>query len=634
MTLEEIVTKRLSRRDAMKTVLSGATVAATLPLASGPIAKAAAGSPDPSTLTFVQAKREIDTDHQVAPGYEAQVLISWGDPVLAGAPPYDPKRLTAEGQERQFGYNNDFIGYLPLPVGSRSSDHGLLCVNHEYTNPELMFEGVERKTKTKVLTKDQCEVEMAAHGHTVIEVKRQGSQWHVVEGSPYARRISLRSTPMEVAGPVAGHPRLRTKADPTGRLVVGTLNNCAGGVTPWGTVLIAEENFNGYFGGNPKKTTEAENHKRYGLRGRSWSAWSRFFDRFDVEKEPHEPNRFGWMVEIDPYDPQSVPQKRTALGRLKHEAGTCALTKDGRVVVYMGDDERFQHIYRFISKGRVNLKKRTANKGLLDEGVLSVAQFHEDGTLNWLPLIYGQGELTKANGFSSQADVLIDTRKAAKLLGATEMDRPEDVQPSPVNGRIYAMLTKNTKRKAGNAANRRASNPFGHIVEIIPPGAEGPKGAQTADHSADKMAWTVFLQAGDPKNPDHGAKYNLATSEHGAWFAAPDNCCFDKMGRLWVSTDQGSKQRKRGLPDGMYATDVDGPGRALPKFFYGVPADAEMCGPCFTPDNSTLFVAVQHPAEGSTYAHPSTRWPDFNKGQPPRPSVVALTKKGGGAIGG
>ncbi len=634
--LSEIAAARMGRRAALKSLLAGTAalrslLAGSAAMAVAPrLAGAAPAEHDPSTLTFAQPPHVIADDHQVAPGHRAQVLIRWGDAVAEGAPAFDPAAQTAAAQERQFGYNNDFVAFMPLPVGSDASDHGLLCVNHEYTNAELMFPGLTLKDKLERQTSEQVAVEMAAHGHSVLEIRRQDGVWAVVPASPFARRISL-NTAMAVSGPAAGHPRLRTKADPSGRVVMGTMNNCAGGTTPWGTVLIAEENFDTYFGGDPKKTPEADSLARIGIKGKSRYGWSRFHDRFDVEKEPFEPNRFGWVVEIDPYDPTFTPVKRTALGRFKHEAATTTLLPDGRVVVYSGDDEVFEYLYRFVTKGRYDPRNRLANMGLLDEGTLAVARFDKDGSLTWLPLVWGAGPLTPANGFGDQGDVLIDARRAADLLGATPLDRPEDVEVNPANGRVYVMLTNNTKRKPEQVGgpSPRADNRHGHVVELSPPGAG--KGRR-ARHDADRFRWEILFLAG---RREDGATTHPASDRFGAWLSAPDNCTFDNRGRLWISSDQGSAQRKNGIPDGMYACDVDGPGRALTKFFYACPRDAEMCGPAFTPDNRTLFVAVQHPGEdkASTFDQPSTRWPDFTDGMPPRPAIVAISRDDGQPIG-
>lgn len=632
----DLAATRLSRRAALKglfvtagsALLAGTASRYALMPGEAQAAAAAAETSAPA-LSFKELAKSITDDQQVAEGYSAQVLLSWGDALQGGMAAFDPAQQSAAEQEKRFGYNNDFIGFLPLPVGSQSSDHGLLCVNHEYTNTELMFPGLPADGADAVISQQQAEIEMAAHGHSVVEIKHDAKGWQVVTDSPLNRRISFLSTVCELTGPAAGHARLQTKADPSGRKVIGTLNNCAGGKTPWGTILTAEENFHQYFAGDPANGPEAQNHARMGIKGKPGYGWGRFFERMDVTTEPNEPNRFGWLVEIDPYDPQATPKKRTALGRFKHEAGTTVINPDGRVTVYSGDDTRFEYLYRFVSAGTYNATDRAANMGLLDEGTLSVARFDADGGLVWLPLVFGQGPLTADNGFHSQADVLIEARRAGDLVGATPMDRPEDVETNPVNGKVYVMLTNNTKRKPEQAdgANPRGGNPFGHVLELSAPDA-----GHGADHTAERYQWDVFLLAGDPGQPDSGAKYHPDVTANG-WLAAPDNCAFDAHGRLWISTDQGGQQAKRGSPDGIFACQVDGAERALTKFFYAVPRDAEMCGPEFTPDGKTLFVAVQHPGEGSTFDQPSTRFPRFADGLPPLPSVVAIRKDDGGEIG-
>ncbi|HMN87739.1 MAG TPA: PhoX family phosphatase, partial [Bauldia sp.] len=447
------------------------------------------------------------------------------------------------------------------------------------------------------------------------------------------RRITS-ETPMTITGPAAGAGRMKTSDDPAGTLVKGTLNNCAGGITPWGTYLSAEENIHGYFSGElGEDHPEFRNYKRMGVPEGTYE-WGRYHPRFDVNKEPNEANRFGWIVEIDPLDPASVPKKRTALGRFKHEGAESVVAKNGQVVVYCGDDERFDYVYKFVTAGTFRPDDRAANMDLLDAGTLHVARFDADGTVTWMPLVFGEGPLTAENGFASQADVVIEARRAGDLLGATRMDRPEDVQPNAKTGKVYAMLTNNTKRKPEeiDAANPRSENAFGHIIEISEDGG---------DFAATKGTWEVLLKCGDPLVAEVGASFSTDTTKSG-WFGSPDNCAVDGAGRLWVATD-GNGPKYSGRTDGIWAVDTEGEARGTSKLFFRVPVGAEMCGPCFTPDDATFFVAVQHPgdegpnwapfARESTFEDPSTRWPDFADGMPPRPSVVAITRKGGGTIG-
>jgi secreted PhoX family phosphatase len=584
-----------------------------------------------SAFSFTEVEAGVDETHHVAEGYDADVLLRWGDKVFADSPEFDPMNQTAESQSKQFGYNNDYVGFIPL---DGADDHGLLVVNHEYTNAELMFPnwasiGKDGEGKDKVMmgefTKDIVDIEMAAHGGTVIEIRKENGKWVPVLDGTMNRRLHV-GTEMALSGPAAGHDRVKTNADPSGTKVLGTLNNCAGGVTPWGTWLMAEENFHGYFVGElPEGHPETVNYERYGA-PRGWYNWGTHHDRFDVSKEPNEPNRFGWVVEVDPTDPNSVPKKRTALGRMKHEGAESVLNKDGRVVFYCGDDERFDYVYKFVTAGTYNPDDRAANMDLLDDGTLYVARFNADGTLDWMPLVHGEGPLNADNGFTSQADVVIEARRAGDLLGATKMDRPEDVQPNAMTGKVYCMLTNNTRRKAGdeNAANPRADNAFGHIIEIS---------ETDGDFAATKSTWEILIKCGDPSVAEVGASFSSATTKDG-WFGMPDNCAIDADGRLWVSTD-GNSAKKTGRTDGLWAVDTEGDARATSKLFFRVPVGAEMCGPLFDPTGETVFLAVQHPGdEGlATYEQPATRWPDFRDDMPVRPAVVAVTKQGGGKIG-
>ncbi len=421
---------------------------------------------------------------------------------------------------------------------------------------------------------------------------------------------------------------MRTRADPSGALIHGTFSNCAGGTTPWHTILTAEENVQLYFSGDAAKGPEATARRRYHITGRGYYPdWGRYFERFNLDREPNEPNRFGWIVEIDPYDPKSTPVKRTALGRCAHECATTAVSHDGRVAVYSGDDARMEYVYKFVTQGRFDPSRPEANRNLLDEGTLYAARFEANGRMRWLPLVFGQGPLTPENGFHSQADVVIEARRAADRVGATPMDRPEDVEAHPDNGRIYVVCTYNERRKETNAANPRGPNKHGHIIEIVPPLAGGKP-----DHTATECDWGFFLLGGDPRDPGHGARYAGEVSANG-WVAAPDNVAFDPKGRIWITTD--GQEDLANFNDSLYAAQVSGPGRGATRCFFVGPSGAEITGPAFTPDGRTLFLAVQHPGadDGSSFEKPSTRWPDFQDGVPPRSAVLAITRKDGGEIG-
>ncbi len=633
-TMGEVIARRYSRSELMRGVLAvtamDVVVGGMLPLA----AKAGSGGQAPPatpSFHFEELASGSDERHHVAAGYDADVLMRWGDAVIADAPAFDPGNPSADAQARQFGYNNDFIGFIPL---DGRSDHGLLVVNHEYTNDELMYAGLgdnrKRRDAINEMPEPLVRASMMAHGGSVLEVKRIAGKWDVVKGSRFARRITA-ETPMRISGPAAGHQRLKTSEDAAGTRVRGMLNNCAGGVTPWGTWLSCEENINYYFWGKEaaKASSEAAALERYGI-PEEWYPWGRFDRRFDLAREPNEANRFGWVVEIDPKDPASTPVKRTALGRFKHEGAGNIVNGDGRFVVYMGDDQKFEHVYRFVTAAKVDAVNPAANKDLLDTGTLWVARFDADGRGEWLPLVAGHPKL---GAFKDQGEILIHARLAATALCATRMDRPEDIEVNPRTGKVYVNLTNNKDRTASgekgvNATNPRAGNAYGHIIEITPDGG---------DYAAPGFAWDFLVKCGDPTIASVGATFNPATSKDG-WFGMPDNSAIDALGRLWVATD-GNAPDTTGRGDGLYAMETEGPLRGASKLFFRCPAGAEMCGPWFTPDGETLFVSVQHPGESEdpdkpgTFNNPATRWPDFKDGTPPRPSVVAITRKGGGKIG-
>lgn len=610
---QAVLNQRLSRRGFLAT---GSSLAAAGTLSGCGLLRSFS-SEEPVPLTFTELPQGLDETLTVSPGYSAQVLVRWGDALFEGVGEFDPQNQTVERQEKQFGFNNDFIGFLPLPLGSQNSDHGLLAVNHEYTNPTMMFPGSPGRLD---LDKTQTDIDIAAHGLSVIEIKKQNGQWVRVQDSAYSRRITP-NTVMQMTGAAAGSERMHTGFSGDGVHTLGTCGNCAGGVTPWGTVLSGEENIDNMYAGDYSKSAEKETHDRFEMNVEPKKSWAKHYDRWDMTKEPNSPLHMGWVVEIDPYEPDSVPQKHTALGRFKHEGCNVFISKNQHVVAYTGDDQRFEYLYKFVSKHPYQADNRAANKRLLSEGVLHCAQFSDDGSLTWLPLVYGQGPLTEENGFNSQGDVNIDARKAADLLGATPMDRPEDVEVNPANGKVYVMLTNNNKRKDDqtDGVNPRADNRAGQIVELIAP---------DGDHTADRFTWEMLLLAGEREDPS--TNYHPATSVNG-WLACPDNCAFDQQGNLWIATDGAEKF---GVADGIWACPVEGENRGLTKRFLRTPIGAELCGPFFTPDDKNLFCSVQHPGDDTSFEAPSTRWPDFDESLPPRPSVVVITKNDKGVIGG
>jgi secreted PhoX family phosphatase len=609
---EEVLRRQLSRRGLIK----GATLATTVAIIGSQQVGPEEAAAQSAALGFaVVPPQPPSVDEILVPqGYYARTLIRWGEPLTVSAPAHDVWNQTRAAQEQQFGYNCDFIGFFPLPMGSSASDRGLLAVNHEYTNEELMFPGYNANSPTRT----QVEVAMAAHGLSVVEVQRTpDGSWSYVRGSPYNRRITA-FTPMRIAGPAAGHDWMRTSVNPSATEVLGMLNNCAAGKTPWGTVLTSEENFHQYFanlGRLDQSDPRVWVHTRYGVPVEaSERKWERYHSRFDLSQEPNEAFRFGWMVEIDPYDQTMMPVKRTALGRFRHEAATIGIAPSGQVAAYMGDDSQFEYVYKFVSKGRYNPNDRAANFGLLDEGTLYVAKFNDDGTGAWLPLIWGQGPLRPENGFMSQGDVLVKTRLAADAVGATKMDRPEDVEPNPVTKKIYISLTNNAQRGAEGregptASNPRANNRAGHIIELTEP---------NNDHASTTFRWEIFILAGLPDDPS--SYYGGFNKSRVSPVGSPDNVAFDNAGNLWIATDGAASAIK--YNDGLFAVPVSGPNRGRTQQFVSSVTGSEVCGPEFTSDNSTLFLAIQHPGEGSTFEAPSSTWPD--RVGLPRPSVIYI----------
>ena len=668
-TFADILLRRYSRRALLR---AGAIAAPCLWL-PGAVAAAEPSDAAASALTFMPLAGSREDAVRVADGYDARILLRWGDPLFPGAAALDPRTVrqgalmragAAAAQERQFGYNSDAIAFFPL---DRSGRRGLLCVNHEYTNDELLFpgrlamgrEGEEVLAEWARAHPDATHYQMAAHGVTVLEIEFAGESWRPRAGSRYTRRITA-TTPMEIRGPARGHALLRTADDPTGTRVLGTLANCSGGRTPWGTFLTSEENFEDYFGGirslaaSPSADPRVlAAHRRFPMHQGSYHGWEHVVPRFDLRVEPREALRYGWMVEIDPEEPGAPIRKRTALGRFMHESVACAPTRDGRVALYMGDDDVFECVFKFVTARRWNARHRAANRDLLDDGILHAARFDADGTGEWLPLVHGQGLLTAQNGFADAGEVAIKARLAADLVGATPMDRPEDIAVHPASGTIYVALTKNDERslearraaqdarvldRRVDAANPRPRNELGHILEIREDGE---------DAASLRFRWNVFLLPGDPEAGDvrhlsraadlvpgklgPGDTYYAGYAGAGrpAPMACPDNLGFDAVGNLWIVTDGTQPQHNN---NGAFAVPVSGPERGLLRQFMSGPVGAEVCGCEFTPDGETLFLSIQHPGEGGSVLDSRSHWPDGGD-LPPRPSVVAVRKRGGGRVG-
>jgi secreted PhoX family phosphatase len=638
-TLDDVIDARISRRGLLgggiATAFAAASGIGTLLTAMPAVAKTG-GVPGGRPLLGFEGIDPSGADAVIVPrGYTAKVLIAWGDPVSEGPAFRQDASNTAWDQTWQWGMHNDGVVYFPI----HGSTHGLIVQNHEYTDDVLLF-----PDGTANWNQEKTNKSLAAHGVGIIEVaKGKKGDWRVIRPSEYARRISGH-TPIRIRGPAAGDDRLKTSADPHGRLVLGTLNNCAMGFTPWGTYLACEENFNGYFrkaAGAP--LTELE--RRYGLStsgfGYNWHLTDARFridpavlaDQPAAPYEPNEPNRFGWVVEIDPFDPNSTPVKRTALGRLKHEGAWCQEARDGRLVVYMGDDEVFEYIYRYVSKRPWRMMRR-AGTSPLDEGTLYVAKFNDDGTGVWLPLTPSNPNLAGL----TLADILINTRGAADRAGGTRMDRPEWIDTFPKSLTAIATLTNNSSRGVAgtnprtglpndpiDAINPRAANAYGHIVTWT----------YRHDFTEPTFRWDIFALGGDPAAPASTSTID------GDKYGSPDGLYVAPSGRLWIQTDVSGSTINAGNYAGFGNNQMlcaDPVTRETRRFLTGPPI-CEITGVFTTPDERTMFVGIQHPGEAPSGANDPANpkqysaWPDGPAGGRPRSALVVITKDDGGHIG-
>ena len=558
------------------------------------------------------------------PGYRASVLISWGQPLQAGGPAFKPDGTgTAAQQEVQLGDNNDGMSLFAFPD---DPNRALMAINNEYTNYRYLYPHGGQPTSAEDAHKAQ-----ASEGVSVIEIQRTGDRWQFVQGSPFNRRIHG-NTPIRLSGPAAGHALLRTQADSTGTRALGTFQNCANGKTPWGTYLTCEENFTDCFGSTDPNQTFNAAQKRYGVVAASKDInWHLHDPRFDLAHTPNELNRHGWVVEIDPFDPHSTPVKRTALGRFKHENAALAETRDGHAVVYMGDDERGEFIYKFISRDKIDHQNPKANRDLLDHGTLYVARFdngdsHPDrpkGKGQWIELSHGKNGINAGSGFANQAEVLIHARLAASAVGATRMDRPEWIVVSPKDGQVYCTLTNNVKRgedgQPVGGPNPREKNVYGQILRWS---------EQGNDHGAAHFDWDLFVVAGNPAVHPQQPKGGSANITPQNMFNSPDGMGFDDAGRLWILTDGDVSNTGDFAGMGNNQMLCADPNTGEIRRFMVGPVGCEVTGISFAPDQKTLFVGIQHPGEngGSTF-------PEHLPNGTPRSSVMAISREDGGIVG-
>ncbi|PSK82984.1 hypothetical protein CLV79_111102 [Limimaricola soesokkakensis] len=598
---DRVVAGAVSRRGFLSGLVAFGSGAAVM--GSGLLKGSTALAQGASRFAFTPIAAQTDFTVHVPDGYEWKTVASWGDPLFSDAPAFDPVTgTTVEGQARAFGENTD--GMELFSIDGRE----VIAVNHEYANLDI---NLPQNDEGAPVSADDVRKIQDAQGVAVFEVTEGENGWEIVIDSPYNRRIT-HNTPMRIAGPAAGHDLLKTEADPTGTEALGTFNNCGAGRTPWGTYLTCEENFNGYFGSTEPAFERPEGFARYGIELESGYDYEKFDPRFDISKTPNEPNRAGYVVEIDPADASSTPVKRTALGRFKHENAEVTLAADNRVVVYLGDDERGEFLYRYVSNGTYEEGGDTST--LLDDGQLYVAKFHEDGTGEWLALT------PEATGMD-RAMIHIHTRQAASAVGATTMDRPEWVAVNPLKAEAYCALTNNKNRavkpNAGGdetpatGPNPRAENNYGQIVRWRPAGE---------DHAADGFDWDLYVMAGNPEVHDD-AYAGSGNVTPGNMFNSPDGMKFDSQGMLWIQTDgdDSNEDDFAGMGNNQMLCGDPETGE-IARFMTG-PNGAEVTGATFSTDRKTMFVGIQHPMN----------FPDADA--LPRSSIIAIRRTDGAVIG-
>ena len=590
-------------------------------------------------LSFQPIAASFLQDKVIVPkGYTTTVLYPWGEPIKKGVADFknDASNSAAE-QALQAGMHHDGMSFFPLPKGSKNSTHGLLVMNHEYIDATLLHKDGGFRDNPQAYSQEKTDKEIAAHGASIIEIQYRNKQWKINKDSSYARRITT-ATPMQFTGAATASPLLKTHADPSGQSPLGMNANCANGMTPWGTYLSCEENFHIIFGGVHAKTKQSASltklHKRYGIkRENGYYGWNTQYARFSVDKEPHEANRFGWIVEIDPFDPHSTPKKHTAMGRFRHENCAHMIGDNEKIAFYSGDDSQFEYIYKFVPSQNYDAKNQANNRNLLAAGTLYVARFNENGSGNWLPLQYGKQGLTAKNGFANQAEVLVKTRLAADQVGATPMDRPEWIATDPKTKRLYCTLTNNSKRQETHAACPRPHNQHGHIISWQ---------EDNNNPAAKGFTWDVFLLAGDPNSKQDHLKGNI----NGDIFSSPDGLSIDPRGALWIQTDITGGYQNAGEYKGFGNNQLlvaDPNSKEVRRFLTG-PIGAEITGFTLTPDMRHAFVNIQHPGDvpGGLKAQvtkstetpdAASTWPTGKAGHRPRSATIVISKDDGGLIG-
>lgn len=698
----QVLQTRLSRR----TVLRGSLAAAagwlgSLPLALSPLGDVRA-APTSLKLNFAAVPKSREDAVRLASGYSWRVLLATGDPLTSSTPPYanDGSDAAASFQQRA-GDHHDGMHYFGMNRAgrwdARSAERGLLCINHEAITGAFLHPTGQTLADGRRTAGQEVLKEMLAHGVSVVEVRRDGASYRIDKASPFNRRITSLTEAL-ITGPAAGHPLMVTRYSPEGTRTRGTLANCANGHTPWGTYLTCEENWAGYFRRLPEDDARRSAKalvalKRYGIAGKGKELWATVtpdtpdqqFGRWQAavtgssadgsDDYRHAANTFGWVVEIDPFAPDTLPRKRTALGRFAHEGAWPARVIPGQPLVwYMGCDSRNEYIYKYVSKAPWDPADATrglaAGDKYLNDGTLYVARFHADGSGEWRELRLGAHGIDAQHpvyGFSDQGDVLIHARLAADAAGGTRMDRPEWAAVHPHHGEVYMTLTYNPSRKVSevDAANPRSyndpkdgvaqkGNANGHIIRWAEDGARA---------DATRFRWDVFLFAAragaDPQN------VNLSGLTADNDFSSPDGLWFSHSGLLWIETDdhayrdqsncmllaaipgrvgdgerktvlnrEGEDERSVSTPVGASASDA-----TLRRFLVG-PVDCEITGVAESPDGRALFINIQHPGETTSgkqfdLRDPTTwlsHWPGGGSARP-RSATIVITRDNGGPVG-